>query len=195
MKRPTPNPSPRSAKTPVPLWLTLGSVAVLASLAVFIHRNAGDFDARVHTPWRSTAQLALAQPREDGSLHEMGRTIYVRLCSQCHQFDGMGDPLKAPPLVGAEWLMGAGPNRIGRIMLDGFTGPVTVRGQIYNLTMPAWRDSLTDEQIAAVLSYTRNEWTNRADEIKPAQIQAIREATRGRPVPWTAEEINRIPER
>lgn len=194
MKRATPPPPPRAGSSPIPRWFVLFVLIVLTALGWFVVRNSGGFDAQVCLPWQSSAQLALAQPPENGSLLETGGNVYGRLCSQCHQFDGMGDPLKAPPLVGAEWLLGAGPNHIARIMLDGFTGPITVKGQIYNLTMPAWREALTDEQIAAVLSYTRNEWGNRAEEVTPEQIHAIREATKGRPVPWTNEELTRIPE-
>jgi mono/diheme cytochrome c family protein len=92
--------------------------------------------------------------------------------------------------------MAPGPNRIGRIVLDGLTGPVTIKGQLFNAgaTMTPWRATYNDEQIAAVLSYVRQQWGNNAPPIKPEQIKAIRAETAshaGRS--WTADELQQIP--
>jgi len=124
-----------------------------------------------------------------------GYKIYSVNCAICHQADGMGDPLKAPPLTEAEWLRASGVNRLIRILLDGITGPVNIGGKTWDLTMPSWKDNLTDEQIAAVLTYTRSSWGNQTNAILPAQVKAIRDQTKTRATPWTAEELLKILEK
>ena len=179
----------------LPIWIVVVFGALFFWAQEYLARNTGNFDPRVYAPYRSTNELADAQPAFDPKvLKEEGRMVFARSCSQCHQYTGLGDPAKAPPLVGAEWLLGAGPNRIGRILLDGFTGPVNIQGKVWNLSMPSWREQLKDEEIAAVLTYTRNEWGNHAPVIRPEQITAIRALDKDRSTPWTFDELSRIPE-
>jgi mono/diheme cytochrome c family protein len=69
-----------------------------------------------------------------------------------------------------------------------------VKGQPFNGTMVPWRDTLTDEDIAAVLTYVRQnaEWGNKAPEVKPDRVKDVRAKTKGRTQPYTAEELLRI---
>ena len=71
---------------------------------------------------------------------------------------GLGAAVEFPPLAGSEWVLEPGPNRIIRIVLNGFGGPVTVKGQSFQNTMVPFRDILNDTQIAQVLMYIRSEW-------------------------------------
>jgi mono/diheme cytochrome c family protein len=179
----------------LPIWIVAISGALFFWSQAYLSKNAGGFDPNVYAPYRSSNELAKAQPPFDPNvLIEQGRMVFARSCSQCHQYSGMGDPSKAPPLVGAEWLLGAGPNRIGRILLDGFTGPVNIKGKIWNLNMPSWKEQLKDDEIAAVLSYVRNEWGNHAPVIRPEQIARIRELEKERSTPWTFDELEHIPQ-
>ena len=188
-------PEPSAGTARLPVWLILALALLLVWAARHAAKNAGGFDPLVYAPYQSSNQLAKAQPVFDsGALVNRGRAVYARLCSQCHQYTGMGDPKKAPPLLGAEWVLGAGPGRIGRILLDGFTGEVAIKGKIWNLNMPPWKEQLSDEDIAATLSYVRNEWGNRAPVIRPEQISKIRAAETSRSAPWTSVELTRIPE-
>jgi mono/diheme cytochrome c family protein len=186
---------PPECPSRLPVWIVLALMVLLIWAGFYIARNAGGFDPRVYAPFQSSNELAKAQPTfSPGALIDRGRVVYARLCSQCHQYSGMGDPAKAPPLVGAEWVLGAGPGRTGRILLDGFTGEVNIQGKMWNLSMPSWKEQLSDEDIAATLSYIRSEWGHRASVIRPEQIGVIRAAERNRSVPWTAAELSRIPE-
>ncbi len=188
-------PEPSAGSATLPTWLAVACAALFFWAQSYLARNAGGFDSQVYAPNRSAGELAKTQPPfTPGEMIDKGRGIFAVACSQCHQYTGMGDPAKAPPLVGAEWVLGAGPNRIGRILLDGFTGPVNIKGQMWNLSMPPWKDNLSDDEIAAVLSYVRNDWGNSASVIRPEQIRAIREQEAARSTPWTAEELARIPE-
>ena len=79
-----------------------------------------------------------------------------------------------PPLAGSEWVNGPVSNLI-RIQLRGLQGPITVTGKEYNF--PGGMAALayqTDEQIAAVLTYVRNSFGNKAPAVKPEQVAALR---------------------
>jgi mono/diheme cytochrome c family protein len=124
-----------------------------------------------------------------------GKKVYDATCSLCHQPNGLGDPSKAPPLVGSEWVLAPKPDRIIRIVLDGFQGPVTVKGQDFNLAMASWKSTFKDDEIAAVLSYVRNNWNNKASMVKPEQVAEIRAKTKDRTSSWTSPELQAVPDR
>jgi mono/diheme cytochrome c family protein len=58
--------------------------------------------------------------------------------------------------------------------------------------MPAMGAALSDEDLAAVLSYIRQSWGNKASAITPDQVKAIRAQVGNRSQPWTAEELNAV---
>lgn len=112
-----------------------------------------------------------------------GQEIYATLCAVCHQADGRGRDKIAPPLVGSPFALGP-PAIVVRIMLHGKRGPTNV--------MPALGPLMTDEQIAAVLSYVRREWGQTAPAVDAAAVKTIRSTTTGRARPWTAEELEQV---
>jgi mono/diheme cytochrome c family protein len=116
----------------------------------------------------------------EAQLFAAGKTIYGTLCVVCHQPDGRGRDKVAPPLVGSKFTLGPAAVPV-RIMLHGKRGPTNV--------MPALGSLMSDEQIAAVLTYVRREWGQSASPIDPATIKEIRTLTTGRARPWTAEEL------
>jgi len=60
--------------------------------------------------------------------------------------------------------------------------------------MLAWRDTLSDDEIAAVLTYVRSSWGNHASAVTPAQAKKIRAATASKGDNWTPEELLKVPE-
>ena len=82
-----------------------------------------------------------------------------------------------------------GDNHIVKIVLHGFHGAVTVKGEQFNNVMAPWGKVLKDEQIAAVLTYVRNEWGNKAPPITKDFVAKIREQTKDRTEPWTQKEL------
>ena len=95
-------------------------------------------------------------------------------------------------------MQAAGADRIIRIVLDGLTGPVLVNanGDMVNNngTMPPWRDTYNDEEIAAVLSYVRSQWGNKGAEVMSEQVAKIRAATAShKGSSWTADQLLEIP--
>jgi Cytochrome c, mono- and diheme variants len=111
--------------------------------------------------------------------YEAGHQQYLTTCAACHQVAGTGLANVAKPLVGSEWALGA-PDRVIRIVLHGKEGA---------MLMPPIGSSLTDDQIANVLTYVRRSWGNNATAIDPAQVKEVRGATLGRKKPWTEEEL------
>lgn len=124
---------------------------------------------------------------------ETGREVYAQFCAACHQPNGTGAPNLAPPLAGSDWVAGA-PERLVRVVFHGLYGPVQVNGQTWNLAMPGLgiAGALDDEKIAAVLSYVRRAWGNTGGFVTPAHVAAVRHATAGRTLPWTAEELGEL---
>ena len=119
-----------------------------------------------------------------------GQRIYTQVCAACHQPHGMGAANLAPPLAGSDWVAGP-PERIARVVLQGLYGPVQVSGTTFNLVMPGIGMSgvVNDDQIAAAISYIRRAWGNSASLVEPALITKVREETKGRTLPWTADEL------
>ena len=83
-----------------------------------------------------------------------GKNVYAKNCVGCHQTTGLGLTGAFPPLLKSEWVTGPS-ETVVRILLHGLQGPVQVEGATYNGAMPAWKDVLKDEEIAAVATYIR----------------------------------------
>lgn len=102
---------------------------------------------------------------------EMGRAVFTTNCAACHQSNGQGIPHAFPPLAKADFL-NADKFRAIKVVTAGFQGKVTVNGQDYNGVMPAW--SLSDDDIANVLTYVYNNWGNSGKEVTPQEVKANR---------------------
>lgn len=117
-----------------------------------------------------------AAPAPDGPIDpavmELGKSKFMT-CAACHGANGEGGPI-GPPLANSDWVNGPISNLI-RIQLRGLSGPITVSGKEYNFPIPmAALNSQTDEEIAAVLTYVRNNFGNKASAVTPAQVAALR---------------------
>ena len=178
---------------PVPLWL----IAVIGTLlfwgGYYFGQFAANFSPYVLDTLRPT-QIVTAPIKTPPSAEVLGQRTYNISCAPCHQADGNGVPGQFPPLANSEWVLTQHPGRIIRLVLHGLNGPITVRGQVYNNAMPAWGENLSDDQIAAVVTFIRNQWNNRASAATPEQVAEIRAKTQDRAAPWTASELLSIPE-
>jgi cbb3-type cytochrome c oxidase subunit III len=121
-----------------------------------------------------------------------GAKLFATTCAACHQVSGDGLEDKYPPLNGSDWVTGD-EQKLIRIVMHGLSGPVDVAGQTFDGAMPAWGGVLKDPEIAAVTSYVRSAWGNKAVPITAATVTAIRSATTARKTPWTAAEIALVP--
>jgi mono/diheme cytochrome c family protein len=103
-----------------------------------------------------------------------GQQIYTRYCAQCHQAEGNGIERAFPPIRGTEWVNGD-KGRLIRLVLYGMQGPIEVQGQTYNNAMTP-HGFLTDEQVAAVLTFVRSSFENDADPVLPDEVARVRAA-------------------
>ena len=101
-----------------------------------------------------------------------GKIIYLQHCLSCHQADGGGVPHMNPPLIKTTYVMGD-KVRLIKVVLNGFTQNVDIDGESYSNNMPP-QNMLKDQEIADVLSYVRNSFTNKAGVIKLADVKAVR---------------------
>lgn len=119
-----------------------------------------------------------------------GEQLYQR-CATCHMPDGKGMPGTYPPLAGSEFATSANVAVPIRVVMHGMQGPVTVAGAEYNSIMPAYGTGveMSDEEVAAVLTYVRSQWGNNASPVTAEQVATERAATRTATGPVTAEEL------
>ena len=189
---------PVSTHATVPMWLLVGGVVLLCLSAVYFDARGGWFDARVYGPY-TTPPVDFQPPPPFGPNLADGQRVYNMACSACHQPNGLGSTAQnAPPLVGSEWVLAEGPNRIIRIVLNGLSGPIEVAGKQYGAgVMTPFKDALSDEDIAAVITFIRMnpEWKHKGTEVKPEQVKMIREKTKDRgSLNWSAAELLKVPE-
>ena len=118
------------------------------------------------------------QRRFDG-----GREIYRNICQACHQPDGRGQDRVAPTLIGAAFTLG--PAEIpARILLNGKEGAFGL--------MPPIGATLSDEQIASVLTYVRREWGQSGTTVDADTVKSVRALSTGRGRPWTDDELMKL---
>jgi mono/diheme cytochrome c family protein len=144
---------------------------------------------------KDPALQAYVKALMDGSYdtRSKGRAIFLKICAACHQPDGMGKEGVGPPLVGSEYVLAEDGHRLVRIVLNGVSGPLRVKGKQWNLAMPPWRENLRDDQIAVVLTYIRaNLGTNKAGPIKQELVTAARQEEH--PKPMTEAELQETSE-
>jgi cytochrome c oxidase subunit 2 len=111
---------------------------------------------------------AATQPSEEWSTDRamaLGEELYMANCAACHQADGQGIPAAGfPPLAGSAVV----------------TGPIPAHAQIAvhgkpGTAMAAFGPQLSDEQVAAILTYQRNSWGNETgDLVQPSDVAEVR---------------------
>lgn len=124
------------------------------------------------------------------AMMDQGEQLY-HVCAICHGMTGEGMPGQYPPLKNAPYVIGS-PDRLARIMIHGLEGPTIVHGVEYDMPMPA--PPLNDDnEIAAVMTFIRKSFGNRASAVTPEFVTKIQEETKGRETSWTARELDEIP--
>ncbi len=101
-----------------------------------------------------------------------GEQIYRTYCVACHLNDGKGDGNRFPPLDSSEYVLGD-KKRLINILLNGLQETITVKGKQYNNLMPS-HSFLSDEDLALVLTYVRQNFGNKASEITVNEVAALR---------------------
>ena len=185
-------PSVRQGTVFLPMWI-VGLLGFLIYWSFNYIDERGGYDQLVYEPYISTNQLASFLPTDETAAQlKFGGQIYKQYCEGCHQQHGGGNAGQAPPLAGSEWVLAGGPNRIIRIPITGLTGPIKVKDTEWNLTMFSVGAALKDEELAAVLTYIRNSWGNKASAVNSDHVKKVRADLKGRTEQHTADELNKL---
>ena len=113
-----------------------------------------------------------AMVAQNGAEASDGAKVYQTNCASCHQATGQGVPGSFPPLAGNPAVVGNATTVIHDVKY-GLSGKVTVAGQDYNGMMPAWGQQLSNADIAAVVTYIRSAWGNKASAVTEADVAAV----------------------
>src|SRR5690625_486257 len=179
--------SPREGYSPITILLVFLISGLTVFSAIYIVHRSDDFDPMGFNEVRRRFDWAelegTEQPAVDPVL-KAGEAVYAQ-CSACHQADGQGLPGAFPPLDGTEWVAG-NKGRLISVVMYGMMGPVEVKGQTYNGMMPNL--NLDDDQIASVLTYVRQSWSNDYDAVSVDEVASIRSRFGQRSF-WSPEEL------
>lgn len=99
------------------------------------------------------------QPPDPHSQIQYGQQLYVEYCAECHQTDGTGWSTLYPRLAG------------NPIVTLHDPAPIIETVKYGQGSMASFREKLTHDDIAAILSYIRNAWGNQAAPVSPRQVQ------------------------
>ena len=147
----------------------LGIAALGAALVLIIAACSKGSESSAN----AASQTAVAATGAvDGASASDGGKFFTTNCSSCHQTHGQGLPGTFPPLAGNPVVTGD-PKTVIHIVKFGLTGKVAVAGQNYNGQMPAWKGTLSDSEIASVLTYIRSAWGNTAGGVSAADVTAV----------------------
>lgn len=161
-----------------------------AALIGLMAAGAGDLSAAARrvaalANWPAKPVAPVDAPRltpSEQKRFDLGQEIYKNICSACHQPDGLGKEKIAPSLINSRLVTGNA--AIGmRILISGKEGATGL--------MPPLA-ALTDEQVAAVLTYIRREWGHTASAVTPEDVLETRQLTSSRKRPWTDDELARL---
>ncbi len=116
--------------------------------------------------------------KPDAQTLSKGDLLYSIHCGTCHLPTGMGSPTTAPPLVGSPIALAPDPASLINVTLDGPDLPHDAPSDLWLQrrwkAMEPYRDKLSDEEVAALLSFIRNSWGNNAGAVEPAQVKQQR---------------------
>jgi mono/diheme cytochrome c family protein len=184
------DPGEGHERVPWFLWVTVATMVFWAGW--YIGRRGGTFDTKTHVEYAQIGITAGAagDTVAKGPVDQVaaGKQTFTANCVACHQSTGLGVAGAFPPIVGSEWVTGP-EQTVVRILLHGLSGPVKVKGATYNGAMPAWKESMSDDDIASVITYIRQWSPNAAPAVTAATVAGLRKAHESRTTPWTEAEL------
>ena len=178
-------PRPRAAAKPMALPAEPTSLTMLASAGGDLAAPAKAVVDDLTWPGKPVppAPKNTRTPEEEASF-KAGQGVYATNCAGCHQDQGQGAPRIAAALAGSKIVTGR-PDMALRVLLNGKDGSI---GE-----MPPLGQSLSDEQLAQVLTYIRGSFGNNAAAINAEAAKEFRLLYAFRKKPWTDQELQKQP--
>lgn len=174
-----PDDGARYRLLPIGILFTLSGLILFSG--TYLNRYTGHYSALIFDENAKPTSGEAAMPKLDPVV--MGKSAYTSVCITCHQQTGSGVPGVYPPLAASEWVNGPSA-RVIHIVLYGLKGNITVEGKTFNAAaMPVFGQvsgsayNWSDEKIAAVLTYVRQEWGNKAAAVTADEVAAVRKVT------------------
>ena len=151
--------------------------SLLPPLAIAAMLVAGNASAQqVHQ-----AEVASANAPTLADRIKKGEAVFNVACSACHQPSGLGLPGAFPPLAKSDYLL-KNPKRSIEVVLKGLQGEIVVNNVKYNSVMPAM-PQLSDDEIADVLTFALNSWSNKGGAINANEVATARKRLLSGPRP------------
>ncbi|MEI6074043.1 MAG: cytochrome c [Verrucomicrobiota bacterium] len=193
---PTPSGGePTSTRSAAPMWIIVATLVLLFLGGYYFDQHSGWFNPKVYAPYPNAEALGAYQPMSgDAAALARGKTVYESVCGICHGADGLGKPGQAPALAASELVITKGFNRLAHIPLAGLNGPIKVCGKDWSMAMAAMGAALPDDDLAAVLTYIRGAWGNKAGPVTGDDIKKIRAEIGKAPQVMTGDMMMKLPE-
>ena len=119
----------------------------------------------------------------DGNYDSRGAMLYAEYCQVCHRADGKGVPRIFPALDANSAVIARDADSVLQITMNGGRMPKTPHDRMA-FTMPEFKH-LSDSDIAEIVNYVRNSWTNQAPEINTTDVVKMRAFLNAKPVTAT----------
>jgi ubiquinol-cytochrome c reductase cytochrome b subunit len=176
------NPSRQLSRRPWVLGITALSLVAAIGLSLYsqlaIQQEQADAAGGGAPAAAAAAANTLGAGTSSGSSSTVavagahnGAQVYATNCSSCHQATGQGLPGAFPPLAGNPYVTGP-PTAVIHTLLYGLAG-AKVEGKSYGAQMPAWKGQLSNGDIAAVITYIRSSWGNKASAVTEADVAKV----------------------
>lgn len=181
----------------LPLVLLFVFSGIIFYAGTYLNHFSGSYDPSIFDEHGHPGGANAAPAKIDPIV--LGRKSYEQVCSTCHQSTGLGLPGIYPPLAGSEWVDGS-EDRVISIVLHGLKGPIHVKGTAFPgaAAMPVFGQvagsgyNWSDEKIAAVITYIRQEWGNKAAAVTAEKVAELRKKEGDR-AEWSEAELLKLP--
>ncbi len=163
-----------AGKKPMDTWMADNYKAIMEN-----------FESRIKKPDnKSINDIVAGFSPEESKVIIHGRSLYKKEgnCITCHQPNGNGvESSGYPSLIASPWVVQS-PERLIKLSLNGIMGPIEVNGKKFEgkTPMTPYGGLMNDEELAAVLSYVRNSFGNRAPFITADQVKKVRASLKGK---------------
>ncbi len=160
----------------------------LNAMAVFLKSMDGkpveDAPAQVATPGPRSIPAANADAAGEATAKmltaaspdmPLGARLYLDNCAACHFVTGKGAAEIFPELQGNAMVLGKDASPLLSVILNGTSTPSTDRRPM-NLVMQGYNDRMNDEEVAALATFVRSAWGNKAGDVSASQVATVRKA-------------------